>query len=141
MVARSTVVIEYRTSARLAHGQPRCPPDFSVRTFPAYCPALLVVLREAPALGPRLAGTDARYLCRAALLTVCSQTVRIHLDVAVHVCGKHAGQANKDVQSWTSRDELVGFKSRHSAPPLAASANHWSDSICQLPMCDYPATA
>jgi hypothetical protein len=35
------------------------------------------------------------------LLTICSQTVRIHPDVAAHVWGKHARQAHSDVHSWT----------------------------------------
>jgi hypothetical protein len=47
------------------------------------------------------------------LLTVCSQTVRILLDVAAHVSGKHAGQAHSGGRSCTSWDRLVGFKSRH----------------------------
>jgi hypothetical protein len=33
-------------------------------------------------------------LPQATLLTICSQTVRILLDVAAHVHGRHAGQAH-----------------------------------------------
>jgi len=62
----------------------------------------------------------------AALLTVCSQTVRILLDVAAHVRGKHAGQAHNGGRACTSWDRLVGFKSRHpdhnGAPPWSPSA-------------------
>jgi hypothetical protein len=49
------------------------------------------------------AGADEPLVGRteAALLTICSQTVRIHPDVAAHVGGKHAGQAHSDVHSWT----------------------------------------
>jgi Na+-transporting methylmalonyl-CoA/oxaloacetate decarboxylase beta subunit len=36
-----------------------------------------------------------------ALLTDCSQTVRIHLDVEAHVSGKHTGQAYSYVRCWT----------------------------------------
>jgi hypothetical protein len=43
-----------------------------------------------------------------ALLTVCSQTVRILLDVATHVRGKHAGQAHNGGRVCTSWDRLVG---------------------------------
>ena len=52
-----------------------------------------------------------------ALLTVCSQTVRILLDVTAHVDGKHAGQAHIGGHACTSWDRLVGFKSRHSVRP------------------------
>jgi hypothetical protein len=45
-----------------------------------------------------------------ALLTVCSQTVRILLDVAAHVRGKHAGQAHNGGHACTSWDRLAGFK-------------------------------
>jgi hypothetical protein len=65
------------------------------------------------------------------LLTVCSPTVRIHPDVPAPLPGKnHAGQACNDGHSWTWRDGLVGFNSRHADPPRAASANPGSDSIC-----------
>jgi hypothetical protein len=58
----------------------------------------------------------------AALLTVCSQTVRILLDVAAHVRGKYAGQVHNGGCVGTSWDRLVGFKSR-PLPLLALSAN------------------
>jgi hypothetical protein len=38
---------------------------------------------------------------------------RIQPDVIAHVCGKYAGQAHTCVHTWTRRDGLVGFKSRH----------------------------
>jgi hypothetical protein len=50
---------------------------------------------------------------RGPLLTDCSQTVRIQLDVPAHVGGKDAGQAHNDGHVCTSWDRLVGFKSRH----------------------------
>ena len=53
-----------------------------------------------------------------ALLTVCSQTVRVLLDVAAHVCGKQAGQAHNGGRACTLWDGQVGFKSPH---PAAAS--------------------
>jgi hypothetical protein len=53
---------------------------------------------------------------RVPLLTVCSQTVRIHLDVPAHVDGKHAGQAHNAGHVCTSWDRLAGFKSRHLPP-------------------------
>jgi hypothetical protein len=49
-----------------------------------------------------------------ASLTDCSQTVRIQPDGIAHVRGKYAGQAHTCVHTWTRRDGLVGFKSRHS---------------------------
>jgi hypothetical protein len=49
------------------------------------------------------------------LLTVCSQTVRILLDVAAHVRGKHTGQTHNGGRACTSWDRLAGFKSRHLA--------------------------
>jgi hypothetical protein len=52
---------------------------------------------------------------RGPLLTVCSQTVRIHLDVPAHLGGKDAGQAHKSGRVCTWWDRLVGFKSRHFA--------------------------
>jgi hypothetical protein len=66
--------------------------------------------------------SGAREAAKSPLLTVCSQTVRIHLDVAAHVGGKDAGQAHNGGHVCTLWDRLVGFKSRHSAP-LAPSAN------------------
>jgi hypothetical protein len=42
------------------------------------------------------------------LLTICSPTVRIHLDVVAHSYGKPAGQGHCDGHSWTRRDGLVG---------------------------------
>jgi hypothetical protein len=45
----------------------------------------------------------------AILLTVCSQTVRMPLDVAAHVHSKCAGQAHNGGRGQTSQDELVGF--------------------------------
>jgi hypothetical protein len=68
---------------------------------------------------------------RGPLLTVCSQTVRILLDVTAHVRGKHAGQAHNGGHACTSWDRLAGFKSRHpdqhgapgpGAPPRSARA-------------------
>jgi hypothetical protein len=50
---------------------------------------------------------------RGPLLTVCSQTVRILLDVTAHVRGKHAGQTHNGGHACTSWDRLAGFKSRH----------------------------
>ena len=47
------------------------------------------------------------------LLTICSQTVRIQLDVPAHVGGEDAGQAHNPGHVCTSWDRLVGFKSRH----------------------------
>jgi hypothetical protein len=58
-------------------------------------------------VGKRMAGRS------SALLTICSQTVHIHLDVAAHVRGKHAGQAHNGGRVCTSWDRLAGFKSRH----------------------------
>jgi hypothetical protein len=49
------------------------------------------------------------------LLTVCSQALRILLDVAARVRGKHAGQAHISGRVCTSWDRLAGFKSRHDA--------------------------
>jgi hypothetical protein len=64
----------------------------------------------------------------AALLTVCSQTVRILLDVAAHVHGKWAGQVHNGGCVGTSWDRLVGFKSRHpdhhGARTAGASISH-----------------
>jgi hypothetical protein len=56
------------------------------------------------------------------LLTVCSQTVRILLDVAAHVRGNPPGQTHSGGRVCTSWDGLVGFKSR-PLPLLALSAN------------------
>jgi hypothetical protein len=50
------------------------------------------------------------------LLTICSQTVRILLDVAAHVGGKYAGQTHNGGHVYTSWDRLAGFKSRHLPP-------------------------
>jgi hypothetical protein len=47
-------------------------------------------------------------LSASPLLTDCSQTVRILLDVATHVHGKHAGQARNGGHVCTSWDRLVG---------------------------------
>ena len=63
--------------------------------------------REGLGRAPRASGLE------GALLTVCSQTVRILLDVAAHVRGKHAGQAHNGGRACTSWDRLAGFKSRH----------------------------
>src|SRR5215207_2352120 len=63
--------------------------------------------REGLGRAPRASGLE------GALLTVCSQTVRILLDVAAHVCGKYAGQAHTGGRVGTSWDRLAGFKSRH----------------------------
>jgi len=49
------------------------------------------------------------------LLTICSQTVRIHADVEAHRYGKRRGQAHTDGRVDTSRDGPAGFKSRHPA--------------------------
>jgi hypothetical protein len=38
------------------------------------------------------------------LLTICSQTVRIHLDVAARCWGKPAGQGHCDGHYWIRRD-------------------------------------
>jgi hypothetical protein len=60
--------------------------------------------------GSRQAPRDCQ---RGPLLTDCSQTVRIHLDVPAHVGGKDAGQAHNAGHVCTSWDRLAGFKSRH----------------------------
>jgi hypothetical protein len=52
-------------------------------------------------------------LPQATLLTICSQTVRTHPDLAAHVCGKPTGQAHNGGRACTSWDRLAGFKSRH----------------------------
>jgi hypothetical protein len=76
------------------------------------------------------------------LLTVCSHTVRILLDVPAHVRGKHAGQVHKGGRVRTSWDRLVGFKSPAFCPSLAASANPGATRSVSCPSpVGYPLTA
>jgi hypothetical protein len=72
----------------------------------------------------------------APLLTVCSQMVRILLDAAAHVRGRHAGQTHIDGRVRTSWDRLAGFKSRHPGPHslLRARIPGTTRSVRCLPM-------
>jgi hypothetical protein len=67
-----------------------------------------------------------RGTAREALLTDCSQTVRIHLDVPAHVGGKGAGQAHNAGHVCTSWDRLVGFKSRHPDQSSRSCGSTWA---------------
>jgi hypothetical protein len=62
---------------------------------------------------------------RGPLLTGCSQTVRIHLDVAAHVGGKYAGQVHTGGRICTWWDGLVGFKSPASRPQRSPMTWAW----------------
>jgi hypothetical protein len=73
----------------------------------------------------------ANSLCGAALLTICSQTVRIHLDVAAHGRGKDTGQAHNGGRRLYLVGQTSGVQISALCPLLAPNANHRIDSIAQ----------